>query len=274
MTQFDDPLKQGRAYFAKAIVWGTNNQYAPQYPSADQSVNAMEARGVPHSQTITYEVGAASTPLASGSFFSTATIAGGTLTCTGVLAGSSSNGGTTVFDVARSVQVTASVNLATNLFTIRGTDGYGQSLTCTFIGPSGDTLGATGSFVLSPSTFKTFTTASFVGSSTGGLQVGSGPQLGLPFRIANAGKGLGVNVNGVQVNSSTASTQPIFTAGFAATGTHTASGADVRGTFYLPTTSLPNGAKFFTVQFVAPNLGVTESSDTKENSYGLTPFTN
>lgn len=274
MTQFDDALKQGRAYFAKSLAWTPNNQIAAQYPSADQSVDNTEARGIPHSQTVTYELGAASTPLASGSFFSTATIAGGTLTCTGVLAGSSSNGGTTTFDIPRSVQVTASVNLATNLFTIRGTDGYGQSLTCTFIGPSGDTLGATGSFVLSPSAFKTFTTASFVGSSTGGLQVGSGPQFGLPFRIGNAGKGLGGYINGGPFNSTTASTQGLFVAGFAATGTHTASGADVRGTYYLPTTSLPNGTKFVTVQFIAPTVGVTEASDTKENSYGLTPFTN
>lgn len=270
MTQFDDPLKQGRAYFAKAIVWGTNNQYAAQYPSADQSVDQTEARGVPHSQTISYEIGAASTPLASGVFFSTATIAGGTLTGTGSLV----SGGVATFDVPRSVQVTASVNLATNLFTIRGTDGYGQPLTCTFIGPSGDTLGATGAFVLSPSAFKTVTTASFVGSSTGGLQVGTGPQFGLPYRIANSGKMLNIAINGGPFAGTTASSQPVVTAGFAATGTHTASGADVRGTVYLPTTALPNGTKLFTVHYIAPTVGIVETADTKENSYGLTPFTN
>lgn len=267
MTQFDDTLKQGRAYYARAITWTPDNQYANQYPSADRSVDATESRGVPHTQMISYEVGAASTALASGVFFSSATQPGGTLTATGILVTAS----VATFDVPRSIAITASTDNSTSVFTVRGTDGYGQALTWSGIGPTGNTLGNNGSFIISSAAFKTITSASMVGSSTGGLQIGTSNQFGLPFRVANTGKMLVINVNGVPVATGLASTTAVVNAGFAATGTHTASGADVRGTFLLPTTNQANGTKFITCMFIAPTVGVAETADSKENSYGLTP---
>lgn len=266
MTQFDDPLKQGRAYFAKSLVWSPNNQIANQYPSADQSVDNTETRGVPHSQTITYELGAASTALASGVFFSTATLNAGTLTSTGPLV----SGGVATFDVPRCILISASTNLSTTTFTFRGTDGYGQALTSAFVGPTGDTLGNPGSHTVSLSAFKTITTSSMSAQATGGLQIGTTDIYGLPFRINNAGKGLDAYING-----SSASIAATWTAGFAATGVATASTADVRGTISLATAGvIANGSRFITMMFIAPPVGLTEPQDTKEQSYGVTPFSN
>jgi hypothetical protein len=275
MTQYDDPLKQGRAYYARAIIWGTDNQFGAQYPSGSRAQNQDEARGIPHSQTITYEVGTASTSLASGIFFTTATLPGGTLTCTGVLV----SAGVATLDVPRAIMITASTDNSTSVFTIVGTDGYGSPLAVKMIGPTGNTLGNNGSFVFSPSAFKTVTSASQVGTSTAGLQIGSGDVYGLPFRIANVGKVLNIQANGIYVATAGFSTTaaggtvgPVFP-GFAATGAHTASSADVRGMIGLPTTNLANGSRRFTFAFIAPTVGVAETADTKENSYGLTPAT-
>lgn len=275
MTQFDDPLKQGRAYYSRAVVWGTNNQFAAQYPSGSQSTNQTEARGVPHSQTITYELGTASTSLASGIFFTTATLPGGTLTCTGALV----SAGVATLDVPRAIMITASTDNSTSVFTIVGTDGYGAPLAVKMIGPTGNTIGNNGSFVFSPSAFKTVTSASQVGTSTAGLQIGSADAYGLPFRIANVGKVLAITVNGLPAATAGWSTTaaggtvgPLFP-GFAATGTHTASSADVRGMFALPTTNLANGSRRITITYIAPTVGIAETADTKDNSYGLTPAT-
>lgn len=275
MTQFDDPLKQGRAYFARAINWPTNNQYAPQFPTTSQAVNQTEARGVPHSQNYSYELGTASTSLASGIFFTTATLPGGTLTCTGALV----SAGVATLDIPRAIMITASTDNSTSVFTIVGTDGYGSPLAVKMIGPTGNTLGSNGSFVFSPSSFKTVTSASQVGTSTAGLQIGSADCYGLPLRIANKGKILSITVDGLPAATAGWSTTaaggtvgPVFP-GFAATGTHTASSADVRGMIALPTTNLANGSRRITVLFVTPNVGLTEAQDNKENNYGLTPAT-
>ena len=265
MTQFDDGLKQGRAYYARAVVWSPNNQFANQYPSADQSVDNTETRGIPHTQTITYELGTASTSLASGIFYSTASVPAGTLTGTGILV----VGGVATLDVPRCIAVTASTNLSTTTFTIRGTDGYGAPLTSAFLGPTGNTIGTVGSYVVSLSAFKTITTASMSAIATAGVQIGTSDTYGLPFRIANVGKMMDVYING-----SSATVPATFNAGFTATGTPTASTADVRGTFVLATTTLANGTRYITTMMIAPTFGLTEASDTTVNSYGATPFSN
>lgn len=263
MTNVADQLSQGTAYYARYAQWNATSALSGM-PTASSPYDAQNL-GIPHTQTIVYQVGTASTALASGVFFSASgATAAGTLTSTGPLV----SGGVATFDVPRCVRFTASVDLSTNVFTIRGTDGYGATQSWSGAGPTGNTFGNNGSFVDSTVAFKTITTASAVGaSSTTMFTIGSSNTFGLPFRIANTGKGLDIYING---NSATV--PGTWTAGFTASGTPTASTADVRGTFAPATTSLPDGVKFYTVQFVAPTVGLAAGIDNKEQSYGAAPF--
>lgn len=165
---------------------------------------------------------------------------------------------------------TSSVDLSTVTVTIRGTDGYNQSLTWSGALPTGNTIGAVGSYVESASAFKTVTTAST--SATLGttlFMIGTGNTFGLPYRIANAGKIVSIRVNGA---SATTVADGIVTAGFTATGTTTATTADVRGTVAVATTILPNDSRYFTITMISPVVGLNQGNDTKENTYGATPF--
>jgi len=250
MTSFFDNVKIGRAAY--------NRNLTPPTGYAED-----EIYGIPLTQTYVYQAGTASTSLASGVFYAYSAVAG-TLTGTGVLV----SGGVATFDVPRSVQITASSNMATVTFTIRGTDAYGAPLTWAGVGPTGNTLGAAGSYVVSLSAFKTMTTASCDGAATGALTIGTSDTFGMPFRIPNVGYGMGVHING-----ESATVPATWTAGLAATGVATATTADVRGTVALATTVLSNGSRYFSFEFITPNTGIAAGADTKENSYGVTPFT-
>jgi len=250
MTSFFDNVKIGRAAY--------NRNLTPPTGYAED-----EIYGIPLTQTYVYQAGTASTSLASGVFYASSAVAG-TLTGTGVLV----SGGVATFDVPRSVQITASSNMATVTFTIRGTDAYGAPLTWAGVGPTGNTLGAAGSYVVSLSAFKTMTTASCDGAATGALTIGTSDTFGMPFRIPNVGYGMGVHING-----ESATVPATWTAGLAATGVATATTADVRGTVALATTVLSNGSRYFSFEFITPNTGIAAGADTKENSYGVTPFT-
>jgi len=249
MTTFFDSVKMGRAVYNRNSV-----------PSAGYAED--EIYGVPLTQTYVYQVGTASTSLASGVFYASSAIAG-TLTGTGALVSS----GVATFDVPRCITVTASSNMSTTTFTFQGTDAYGASLTASVIGPTGNTFGNSGSVVTTLSAFKTVTTASANGAATGPLGIGTSDTYGLPYRLSNVGEGLGAYING-----GSASVAPTYTAGFAATGVATATTADVRGTVALATTALANGSRYVTFQFVTPNDGTLAGNDTKENTYGVTPY--
>lgn len=249
MTTFFDSVKMGRAVYNRNSV-----------PSAGYAED--EIYGVPLTQTYVYQVGTASTSLASGVFYASSAIAG-TLTGTGALV----SGGVATFDVPRCITVTASSNMSTTTFTFQGTDAYGAPLTASVIGPTGNTFGNSGSVVTSLSAFKTVTTASSNGAATGLLAIGNSDTYGLPFRLVNVGEGLGAYING-----GSASIAPTYTAGFGATGVATATTADVRGTVALATTVLANGSRYVTFQFVTPNDGTLAGNDTKENTYGVTPY--
>lgn len=249
MTTFFDSIKMGRAAYNRNSVPPTG--YAED-----------EIYGVPLTQTYVYQVGTASTSLASGVFYASSAVAG-TLTGTGPLVSS----GVATFDVPRCVTITASSNMATVTFTINGTDAYGAPLTWSGVGPTGNTFGNVGSYVTSLSAFKTVTSASSSGAATGPLAIGNSDTYGLPYRLTNVGEALGAYING-----STASIAPTYTAGLAATGVATATTADVRGTVALATAVLANGSRYITFQFVTPNDGTSAGNDTKENTYGVTPY--
>lgn len=250
MTTFFDSVKMGRAVYNRNSV-----------PSAGYAED--EIYGVPLTQTYVYQVGTASTSLASGVFYASSAIAG-TLTGTGALVSS----GVATFDVPRCVSITASSNMSTTTFTIQGTDAYGAPLTASVLGPSGlITFGNAGSSVFTLSAFKTVTTASANGAATGPLGIGTSDTYGLPYRLQNVGEALGAYING-----GSASVAPTYTAGLGATGVATATTADVRGTVALSTTAPANGSRYVTFQFVTPNDGTLAGSDTKENTYGVTPY--
>jgi hypothetical protein len=170
MTTFFDSVKMGRASY---------NRASPPTGYAED-----EIYGVPLTQTYVYQVGTASTSLASGVFYASSAIAG-TLTGTGALVSS----GVATFDVPRCVTITASSNMSTTTFTIQGTDAYGAPLTASVTWPDWQYLGNSGSVVNTLSAFKTVTTASSNGAATGLLAIGNSDTFGLPYRLTNVGEG-------------------------------------------------------------------------------------
>lgn len=268
MTQFSDILYQGRATFGKAMAWNGNANAGQ--PSAT-APNDTQDKGVPHTPTFFYQLGTASTALASGLFYSasgSATTGSATLTGTGALVTASVG----TFDVPRGVRITASVNLSTTTFQIVGTDGYGQTQTHQFVGPTGNTFGNTGSYTDSLVTFKTITAMTIAnptasGIATTALAIGSNDMYGLPFVLANKGNALGVWIDG-----STASIAPTFVAAYTPTGTPTASTPDVRGSCTLATAVLANGSRYITIGMIQNTVNLTPNTDVKVNSFGAAPY--
>ncbi len=256
MTSFTDQLKTGGASWGPASAT-TSMGYVVGYGDT-------ETFGVPVTPVNYYAITTPSTSLASGIVYITSS-ASGTLTATGPLV---SNGVATL-DVPRALQITATTNISAALITIRGTDGYGQAMTWTGIGPTGNTLGTAGSFVVTSKAFKTVTTASISAAATGGIQIGTSDTYGLPYRIGARNQVVGLFVDGFSFGSSAGT----VTVGFAATGTHTASGADVRGTVAFPTAVIANGSRSYAIGVINPSYNVSQgTAATVENTYGATQF--
>lgn len=256
MTQFSDQLFQGRAAFGKAASW--NGGAMSGFPTATAPTDTQD-RGVPHTQTFVYQIGQASTAgtATAGRFFYSASGATG-----GITLNSYSN------DVPRGARIFSSVNLSTVTFTLIGTDGYGQTQQYSISGPTGNTLGNTGSYVDTLVTWKTITSASGNGSTgTTAFSISNNDTYGLPYVLANTGCGVGNYINGV-----TATIPGTFVAAFTPTGTPTATTGDVRGTVTYATAVLANDSRYFTVQFVQPPVNLTPSTDDKLRSFGAVPF--
>lgn len=266
MTQFRDQLRLGGSYYEAEARWNGGGMAGLPLASSPQDTQVL---GVPMTQTFYYQMGTASTSLASGIFFSasgTATVAGNVMTSTGPLV----SAGTANLDLPRGIRVTASVNLGTTTFTIVGTDGYGKTQSHSFVGPTGNTIGNTGSYTDSLVTFDTVTaisnnTATGVGTTL--VMVGTNDMYGLPYVLANVGCGLDIYINGAS-----ATVPATFAAAFTPTGTPTASTVDVRGSVTLATVVLANGTRYFTIGMIAPTVNLGLSNDTKVNSFGAQPF--
>lgn len=266
MTQFRDQLRVGNAYYEVQARWNGGGMAGLPLATAPQDT---QTHGVPLTQVFYYQMGTASTALASGVFYSasgTATVGATTMTSTGALV----SGGVATFDVPRGVRITSSVNLSTTTFTVVGTDGYGKVQTHAFVGPTGDTIGNTGSYTDSLVAFKTIT--AFTGNATGVgttlLMMGDNNTYGLPYVLQNAGCGLDAYINGAS-----ATVPPTWVAAYTPTGTPTASTPDVRGTVTLATLVLANGSRYITCGFIAPPNNLSISLDNKVNSYGAVPYT-
>lgn len=268
MTQHSDQIRLGAAYYEPQARWNGGNMAGLPLATAPQDTQVL---GVPLTQQIYYQVGTASTALASGIFFSasgTATLGGGTLTSTGALVTAS----VATFDVPRGIRITATIDTSTTTFTFVGTDGYGLGQTHSFVGPTGNTSGNAGSYTDSLVTFKTITFSSFTAAASGlgtsPLQVGSNNMFGMPYFLNNVGGALGAYING-----SMATVPATFVAGYTATGTPTASTPDVRGSCTLATLVLANGSRYITIGMIAPPVNLTPTTDDKVHSYGAKPYT-
>lgn len=266
MTQYRDQLRLGSSYYEAQARWNGGNMAGFPLATAPQDTQVL---GVPLTQVLYYQMGTASTALASGIFYSasgTATVAGNVMTATGVLVSAS----TANLDVPRGIRVTASINLGTTTFTIVGTDGYGKIQSHSFAGPTGNTVGNVGSYTDSLVTFDTVTavsnnTATGVGTTL--VMVGTNDMYGLPYVLSNVGCGLDVYINGAS-----ATVPATFAAAFTPTGTPTASTVDVRGSVTLATVVLANGSRYITIGMIAPPVNLSVTTDDKVRNYGATPF--
>lgn len=252
-----DKIFQGNAYFQKAGAWNTTAPLSG-LPVSTSPYDTWD-RGVPHTNTFFYQIGQASTAgsATASRFFYSATGATGGITLTGY-----SN------DVPRGLRIFSSINLSTVTFTAVGFDGYGQAQTHAFVGPTGNTLGNSGSYTDSLVTFKSLT--SFTGNGSTGTTafgVSNNDMYGLPYVLQNAGCGLDLYINGAS-----ASIAPTFTAAFTTTGTPTASTADVRGSVTLATAVIANDSRYFTIGMIQNADNLTYNQDTRVRSYGATPF--
>lgn len=266
MTQYNDQLRLGAAYYEPQARWNGGGMAG--FPTATAPQDT-QVRGVPFTQVFNYQMGTASTALASGIFFSasgTATVAGNVMTATGVLATSGSFNA----DVPRGIRITASINLGTTTFTLVGTDGYGKTQSHSFVGPTGNTIGNVGSYTDSLVTFDTVTaisnnTATGVGTTL--IMVGTNDMYGLPYVLSNVGCGLDVYINGAS-----ATVPATWVAAFTPTGTPTASTVDVRGSVTLATVVLANGLRYITISMIQPSVNLSPTTDDKNRNYGATPF--
>lgn len=268
MTNYFDQLSQGAATYNRYARWNGSSPLNGM-PTATNPYDT-QTYGTPHTQTFAYQIGTASTALASGVFYSasgTATTGSTTLTGTGALV----SGGVATFDVPRGVRFTASIDLSTTTLTVVGTDGYGSVQQHSFVGPTGNTIGNTGSYTDSLVTFKTVTALSITAAATGIgttlMMIGDNNMFGLPFYVANVGRVMGTFING-----QTATVPSTVVAGYTATAVTTASTPDVRGSVTLATVVLANDSRYITIHMVQPQVGLSASLDDKVHSYGAVPF--
>lgn len=216
MSHVSDTMRNGAAYYAPAA----------------QSDGGELGFALP--KIMVKEFGAIATLDADGIVSgATATAVGAnTLTATGVLV----SGGVATFTTPRNVTVVATGNVISTVFTITGTDQYSQTQTETI-------TATTTASVSGVKAFKTVTSvvATATAAVTGPINVGMGDVWGLPNHLLDKGKVLAFTVDGAQLT-------PTIVAGFTATGTSTATTADVRGT--ITSTAAANGALLFTVMYV------------------------
>jgi hypothetical protein len=225
MTHFSDTLRNGDAWYGRA--------------------NADKGYTVPKVAVV--EFGAIAAAAAGAVVDTINTTGAGTISATGSLV----SGGVATFDVPRNVSILATGSMTGFTYTVNGTDQYGETMSETIIGPTGSAAARAG-----VKAFKTVTSITTTGSNGQAISVGTGTKLGLPYRIADAGKVLGMAVDGVQETALT------IVAGYLTTSNaSTATTADVRGTV-APNTA-PNGTKRFSLQFIVGD------ADTKAGLYGL-----
>lgn len=221
MTHFSDALRSGDAFYGAANV----------------------DKGYQRGELLAHEFGAVATTTSTGVCVTVTTTGAATLSATGSLV----SGGVATFTVPRAVSLTSTANNSGLSVTVNGTDVYGKTMSELVTGPNNTT-------VRGAKAFKTVTSVTATGIVTA-LSVGDSDILGLPVRIADKGKVVGLWVDGVAETSNT------IVVGLSTTGTSTATTADVRGTVLGGTAT--NGTKRFTA------LLIVGDPNTKEGLYGV-----
>lgn len=144
-------------------------------------------------------------------------------------------------DVPRNVSFVADTTAVTQTALVTGLDEYGQVMTELF------TLDGT-TTVVGAKAFSSLTQLDFALGGAGGVDVGFGDVLGLPFRLSDNAYAVG----GLLVDN-IVNTTAVFVTGLATTVTSTAGSGDVRGTV-SSTGSLPNDSRRYTMLMVIPNI--------------------
>jgi hypothetical protein len=223
MTQISDALRSGAA--------------AP--------VGSGVSPGYQRAELLAVEFGAVTTLTSTGiCVLVTTTGASSGLSATGSLV----TAGVATFDVPRTVSLTSTANNSGLGVTVNGTDAYGVVLSEKITGPNATTVNGA-------KAFKTVTSLTATGIVTA-LSAGSSDIYGLPVRIADKGKVVGMYMDGVSATSAT------IVAGFTTTGTSTATTADTRGTVAHNTAS--NGTRVFSA------LVIVGDPNTTTGLYGAT----
>ena len=216
MTHFSDALRSGDA--------------AP--------VGSGLSKGYQRAELLAVEFGAVVTLTSTGVCVTASSNASNVVSATGSLV----SGGVATFDVPRAVSITATQNLSTKSFTVAGTDQYGVTMSETITGPNNTTVNGA-------KAFKTVTSVTATGATTL-LSVGTSDVYGLPVRVGDKGKVLGMYMDGVSATAFTT------VAGFSATGAvSTATTADTRGTVAHNTAS--NGTRVFSALVIVGDPNTT-----------------
>ena len=175
------------------------------------------------------------------------------LTMTGTMV----SAGVGTLDVPRAISIGSATggDLSVATFVIRGTDEWGEALTENIVGNTTISVGS--------KAFKTVTSIIPTASSALLVQVGTastaaGTKLGLPFRIADKGKLLGIYQDGQPITGGT------VVVGLATTVTVTATNGDTRGT--VAPSTVPDGTIRYTV------LMNIVHNDEKDVVFGITPY--
>ena len=218
MTHFSDGVRTGGTYYGRADSGKLGTPMPSLYVKEFGAITTLDADGICVAATAT---------------------AAATLSATGALV----SGGVATFDVPRAVSITATGNNSTISLTFTGTDEYGAAMTETVVGPNATT-------VTGIKAFKTVSAVTSSAATVSALNVGSADKFGFPVRIGDKGKVIAVSVDGITQTTLT------LVAGLAATGTSTATTADVRGTF-VPGTAANGSVRFTAVMLVGDNTSKT-----------------
>jgi hypothetical protein len=201
-------------------------------------------RGIEWPHIVPVEFGQVDTLDADGIVVAQTATGAATLSASGALV----SGGVATFDVARCPSITSTGNLSGVTFTFAGRDTYGEALVASRAGPNNGT-------VVAAKAFKEIDTVAVSGAVAAAVNVGMSDTLGLPFRLPDVGKFLGLSISGDPVPST-----PV--AGMAATGASTATTADVRGTVLATTAA--NGSLYFTAMMVVDHTSKAKAFGTAQ----------
>jgi hypothetical protein len=178
MTHFSDNVRSGEAYFPPLM--GNKDNPAGREEKGIVSIDTTKI-------VTPVLFGAVAAVDADGVVVNGSATGAGNLSATGALV----SDGVATFDVERSVRITSTANESGVTFTLTGNDRYGKAVVW-----SG--AGTNNTAVDSAKTFKTVSQVAVDGALTSTqVDVGTGDDLGLPYRLATKGQVLGWTKDGI-----------------------------------------------------------------------------